>query len=223
MTPAPTGLAGSAPERVADLLARFSDAAPPIGSAGAAVTILLRDGESEVETLLIERTERPTDPASGQVAFPGGRAEESDSSLRATALRELSEEVGLTSADLRGVPRYVSTEHALRFRIKVAVFAAELAPDGNRPTALSAEEVAHVFWIPRSALATTRRVHRETGLGLVEVPATVFEGHILWGFTRRVLRDFFGFAAEDDLGGPVFAPDPGRERGSDADASRRQG
>ena len=223
MPPADRALAGSAPEKIAELLARFPDDAPPIGTAGAAVTILLRDGATEVETLLIERTERPTDPASGHVAFPGGRTEESDGSLRVTALRELQEEVGLTPEDLVGVPRYVGTEHALRFRIRVAAFAAQLAPDGHLPTALSADEVAHVFWLPRSALDSTRRVHRETGLGLLAVPATVFEGHILWGFTRRVLRQFFGLPTEDELGGPVFAPDPARERGADADASRRQG
>jgi 8-oxo-dGTP pyrophosphatase MutT (NUDIX family) len=223
VTPPAPARPGSAPERIGDLLGRFPDTTPPIGNAGAAVTILLRDGDSEVETLLIERTERPTDPASGHVAFPGGRVEESDGTLRATALRELQEEVGLTPADLAGPPRYVGTTHAVRFRVKVAIFAAELAPGGSPPSALSAEEVAHVFWLPRSALATTQRVHRETGLGLLEVPATVFGGHILWGFTRRVLRDFFGLPTEDELGGPAFAPDPVRGRGADADASRRQG
>ncbi len=223
MAPAARPVAGTAPDRISDLLARFGDGAPPLGSAGAAVTIVLRDGESDIETLLIERTERPTDLASGQVAFPGGRSEDSDGSLRRTALRELQEEVGLAPSDLAGVPRFVAREPAVRFHVDVAVFAAELAPGAHPPTALSADEVAHVFWLPRSELAATRRVHRETGRGLVEVPATVFEGHILWGFTRRVLRSFFGLPTEDDGGGPVFAPDPARQRGPDADASVRQG
>ena len=223
MASGPVAPVGAAPTTLAELLGRFPEDAPPVGTAGAAVTIVLRDGESEVETLLIERTERPTDPASGQVAFPGGRVEESDSSLRVTALRELEEEVGVTPTDLQGPPKYVSTEHAVRFGIRVAVFAARLGEGKNPPTVLSADEVAHVFWLPRSALGTTRRVHRETGLGLMEVPATVYDGHILWGFTRRVIREFFGLPAEDERFGPAFAPDPSRGRGSDADASRRQG
>ena len=194
-----------------------------MGTAGAAVTILLRDGLSEVETLLIERTERPTDPASGQVAFPGGRVEDSDGSLLVTALRELQEEVGLTREDLAGPPRFVGTEHAARFGLRVAVFAAALGPDGRPPSVLSAEEVAHVFWLPRSALLETRRVHRETSRGLVEVPATLFEGHVLWGFTRRVVRKFFDLPTEDEWGGPAFAPDPSRSRTGDADASVRMG
>ncbi len=214
---------GSAPDALTDLLGRFPTDSPPTGTAGAAVTILLRDGLSEVEILLIERTERPTDPASGQVAFPGGRVEDSDGSLVVTALRELQEEVGLTESDLAGPPHYVTTENAIRFGIRVAIFAAALGPGGHRPTVLSVEEVAHVFWLPRSALGLTRPVHRETGWGLVKVPATVYEGHILWGFTRRVVREFFGLSTEDEWGGPAFAPDPARSRTGDADASRRMG
>jgi 8-oxo-dGTP pyrophosphatase MutT (NUDIX family) len=223
VAPGPAAVVGTAPATISELLARYPELSPPTGTAGAAVTIVLRNGASEVETLLIERTERPTDPASGQVAFPGGRVEESDGSMRVTALRELQEEVGLTEADLDGTPRYVSTEHARRFGVKVAVFAGALGRDRNPPTILSADEVAHVFWLPRSALGATRPVHQETGLGLVAVPATVYEGHVLWGFTRRVLRGFFGLPTEDELGGPAFAPDPSRGRAGDADASRRQG
>lgn len=223
MPPGPGPLVGSAPASVAELLGRFADETPPVGTAGAAVTILLRDGEREVETLLIERTERPTDLASGQVAFPGGRVEESDGTLRKAALRELEEEVGLSESDLAGPLRYVGTEHAARFRVRVAIFAGALDPRGGSPTARSADEVAHVFWLPRSELGRTQTVHRETGLGLRPVPATVYQGHILWGFTRRVIREFYGLPTEDPLGGPAFAPDPARHRGADADASRREG
>jgi 8-oxo-dGTP pyrophosphatase MutT (NUDIX family) len=180
--------------------------APPLGSAGAAVTIVLRDGRSEVETLLIERAENPQDPASGQVGLPGGHVDEGDGNLARTALRELEEEVGIAESDLRGPLRFVSLEEARRFGLKVAVFTAILGPDGNLPTPRSADEVAHVFWMPRSALAETRRVHRDSGMGDIEVPATVLDGHVLWGFTRRVLREFFELPTEDRSGGPAFAP-----------------
>ncbi len=159
-----------------------------------------------MEILLIERAERDSDPASGQVALPGGHVAEEDRNLAQTALRELAEEVGLDSSDLAGDLRFVNTEHARRFGLNIAVFAGALGPTPRAAYARSTEEVAHVFWLPRSALDRTQRVHRETGRGLIEVPASVHEGHVLWGFTRRVLRQFFQLPSEDDLVGPVFAP-----------------
>lgn len=197
--------AGAAPASVRELIDRFPDDAPPVSIAGASVMIVLREGRKEVETLLIERTESPTDPASGQVAFPGGRVDVADGSLRETALRELEEEVGLTEADLDGMARFVGTAPASRFRLTVGVFAARLGETAHPPTARSSAEVAHVFWLPRSVLTRTDRVHRETPGGLVPVNATVYERHVLWGFTRRVLRDFFGLPVEDVLAGPLFS------------------
>ena len=199
---------GTAPRTVEALLSRLPEIAPPVSTAGAAVVIVLREGSADVETLLIERSERAEDPASGQVAFPGGHVADGDGSLADTALRELEEEVGLTRADLAGGLRYVGTELAVHFGLKVGIFAGALAPDAKPPTARSQEEVAHVFWLPRTALASSAPVVRETSRGFAEVRATVFEQHILWGFTRRVICQFFGIRSQDEPIGPVFAPRP---------------
>ncbi len=198
------GRVGDAPEALAALLERYPVLAPPTPTAGAAVTIVLRNGLREVEALLIVRATNPDDPASGQIGLPGGRVAESDDSLLGTALRELEEEVGLTRSDLARDPRFVGTRPARAFNLHVGVFAAELGPHARAPATEDTKEVAHVFWLPRSALAGSRRVPRETVRGTVEVNATLVEGQVLWGFTRRVLRDFFGLPTEDDLGGPAL-------------------
>ncbi len=200
---------GAAPLPLDALLGRFEVLAPPTSTAGAAVTLVLRQGAREVETLLIVRAENPDDPAAGDVAFPGGHVAEEDGSLIATALRELDEEVGLTAADLAGPPRFVGTELAPRFGLTVGIFAAEMAPVARAPSPRSPEEVAHVFWLPRSALGTSRRVVRQTSRGAIEVNATIEGGHVLWGFTRRILRQFYGLPAEDERYGPAFAEPPG--------------
>ncbi len=196
------GSSSSAP--AAELLGRFTSERPPTNSAGAAVTIVLREGTSDVEVLLIERAEDPNDPASGQVALPGGHVSETDGNLQRTALRELEEEVGLVRGDLDGEPRFVTIVHAQRFRLDVGIFAAALGPEAQRPSVRSPAEVAHVFWMPRHALDVTRSVERATYVGARTVPATVHEGHVLWGFTRRVLRDFFGYPVEEEAGPPVY-------------------
>jgi 8-oxo-dGTP pyrophosphatase MutT (NUDIX family) len=207
----PTPRVGEAPESLDVLLGRYPSLTPPVTTAGAAVTIVLRNGLNEVETLLIVRATNSDDPASGQVAFPGGRVGEEDTSLLATALRELDEEVGLSLADLDGPPRYVGTMFTRRFGLHVGVFAARLGPVARHPVAQNVREVAHVFWLPRSALGVTRSVTRETPIGPVVVNATIIDGQVLWGFTRRVLREFFGLPTEDELAGPAFAHADDRE------------
>jgi 8-oxo-dGTP pyrophosphatase MutT (NUDIX family) len=156
------------------------------------VLLLLREAEADVEVLLIERTERLDDPATGQVALPGGRVDPIDKTLRSTALREFQEEVGLTESDLGGPFPFISIQVASVFSLRVAVFAAALRANGRVPSIASPEEVAAIFWLPRSALYNAQRVARDTHLGTREVPATIYQGHVLWGFTRRVLCEFFG-------------------------------
>ncbi len=176
---------------VSSLLERFPPTSPPASAAGAAVLIVLRAHAGEVETLLIERAVRPDDPASGQVGLPGGHVDPADRTLRDTAVRELEEEVGLSATDLSATPRYVSIEDAPRFRLKVGVFASSLAGPLGRPMVPRPEEVAHFFWLPRSRLEAASRVLRDTHQGPREVDAVVYQGRVLWGFTLRVLQQFF--------------------------------
>jgi 8-oxo-dGTP pyrophosphatase MutT (NUDIX family) len=69
----------------------------------------------ELEVILTERAASLRQHA-GEVCFPGGRPEESDESLEATALREAEEEIGLRGADVLGrlssIPVYTS-DHRL--------------------------------------------------------------------------------------------------------------
>ena len=72
--------------------ARRQDARPRY--AAVLVPIVLVEGE--LSLLLTRRTERLS-THKGHVAFPGGRADETDQDAEATALREAQEEVGLPS------------------------------------------------------------------------------------------------------------------------------
>lgn len=159
--------------------------------ARAAALAVLRERADDVEVLLIQRTERSNDPASGHVALPGGRVEPADEGLERTALRECEEEVGIGASDLAEPVRFVGVGRAFQSQLPVGVFAAPMAARARPPRPASRAEVAEVFWLPRSTLLPARAVERSTQVGTRTVEATVFEGHVLWGFTRRVLLDLF--------------------------------
>ncbi|MHB1434759.1 MAG: NUDIX hydrolase [Thermoplasmata archaeon] len=196
-------------------LAPWSLLTPPRDRAGAAVLIILREGPDGPQVLLIERAMRPGRSGSGQVGFPGGHVEPGDDTLRTTALRECEEEVGLSAAHFQELPRYVGTRYASAFGLQVAIFVAPLAPYAPAPTARDPREVAATFWLPRLALEVTRMEPRETLFGPYPMPSAVHEGHVVWGFTRRVLREFFGLPRE-----PLYDPRQPPEHGIDTERHR---
>ncbi len=64
------------------------------------VLILLFPDQSKISTVLIKRAEYPG-VHSGQISFPGGKCEKTDSSIISTALREANEEIGITVSDIK--------------------------------------------------------------------------------------------------------------------------
>jgi 8-oxo-dGTP pyrophosphatase MutT (NUDIX family) len=173
-------------------LDRFSADSPASDAAGAAVIAVLRAGRAGEEVLLMERAVRFEDPASGQVSLPGGHVEAVDQTLRDTALRELAEEIGLGRNDLTAPPRFLAIEAAPRFSLHVGVFAGRLGPHAEGALSPSPHEVADVFWLPLRSLSDLTTVTRETRQGLGPVDAVVRDSHVVWGFTLRILRKYFG-------------------------------
>lgn len=153
--------------------------------------MVLRVRHGGLETLLIQRTERPGDPSSGQVSLPGGRFDPADPDLGHTALRELGEEVGLGANDLVVPPRFVGLFPAPTLGLDVAAFASLLRDDAAAAWARDTEEVAGVLWLPETELERTHRIRRSTARGPAEVEAALFGDHVIWGFTRSLLRTTF--------------------------------
>jgi len=157
----------------------------------AAVALIFRLGENDVlELLFIKRAEYEGDPWSGQIAFPGGRAEARDASLEETAIRETREETGI---DLSREGMMVGRLDDLRPRtvrlpaIMVRPFVALL--DRSEPLVLS-PEVALSFWLPFTELARADSWQQgAVRAGGVQINARVFrhQEHVIWGMTERIL------------------------------------
>jgi 8-oxo-dGTP pyrophosphatase MutT (NUDIX family) len=170
--------------------AKFLDRAP----AHAAVLIPL----VKRERLTVLLTLRPThmNSHSGQIAFPGGKADPEDSDAVATALREAQEEVGLE-------PRFVNVLGNLPIYTTGSAFIVTpvvALVDPGFHLQPNADEVADVFEVPLDFLMdpANHRHHLVNWAGEQRrwLSMPYMEGdteRFIWGATAGMLRNFYRF------------------------------
>jgi 8-oxo-dGTP pyrophosphatase MutT (NUDIX family) len=136
---------------------------------------------------------RDDDPWSGQIALPGGRHDPDDESLEATAVRETFEEV---SIDLRRDGAVIGALDEVRPRIPQlppVIVRPYVTTVGAHVDVTPSEEVAEMFWAPLD-LILARESQRETEIVVRDVSvrrsAIHYRGHIIWGMTEAILRQF---------------------------------
>ena len=186
-----TALAARAPAQVAD---------PP--SSRAAVALILRDGPQGIEVLFIRRAEHPKDPWSGQMAFPGGRAEPGDADLRATAIRETREEIGVdlgaAAEPLGGLDEVRAMARLRPMNLTITPFVFRLR-EPFEP--VLSDEVRSVHWLSLGELLGTARrstmdyAHQGESM---QFPCLRIDEVVIWGLTYRMFMSFqerFGMSA----------------------------
>jgi 8-oxo-dGTP pyrophosphatase MutT (NUDIX family) len=151
----------------------------------AAVLVPIISHSSGLTVLLTQRTAH-LKAHSGQVAFPGGRAEPGDASVEETALRESEEEIGLARGRVEVLARLPEYFTRTGFRVTPVVGLVqpplELKPDPN--------EVEAVFEVPLAFLLDVRNHKRQTReyqgrtVGFYEMP---YEDRYIWGATAGMI------------------------------------
>ena len=164
----------------------------------ASVAIVLAGDCDTPSVCFVERAHRAGDHWSGDVAFPGGWASRRDESLRATAMRETHEEVGLALDDAHHVGD-VAPMPISRFDSDWGIIGASVFYLGGPCPALRPDEseIARAFWIPTAHLyhPDNRTVVHWSRSGPPRPrPAVVFEGRVIWGLTYRMLVRFSDLA-----------------------------
>ncbi|HVJ11774.1 MAG TPA: CoA pyrophosphatase [Burkholderiales bacterium] len=139
----------------------------------------------ELTVLFTQRTAQLKNH-SGQVSFPGGRAEPGDASAEFTALRETEEEIGLAMQRVEVLARLPDYRTRTGFRVTPVIGLVapplELAPDPR--------EVAEVFEVPLAFLMDERNRQRRTReFQGQQVGYYVFEygARVIWGATAGIL------------------------------------
>jgi 8-oxo-dGTP pyrophosphatase MutT (NUDIX family) len=181
-------------DRVRRALASYEPATLPVEEVRhAAVAIVLVEGESGAEVLLIERARHEGDPWSGHMAFPGGRVDPCDADGRAAAERETLEEVGLSLADARLIGRLDDKRGNPRTHPELVISAYVYhAPDPGE--LVTNHEVEEAFWFPLGGLLDPARHVHYTGRGELEYPGILVgapDRHVVWGLTYSFLETFF--------------------------------
>jgi 8-oxo-dGTP pyrophosphatase MutT (NUDIX family) len=178
----------------------------------AAVAILLAEHGGDTSALLIQRAERPDDPWSGHMAFPGGRRAPGEDDLYATAARETFEEVGV-DIGRHGSPLgrlddiRAQSDRPLDMLIRPYV----CGVTSNVVVRPNASEVQATVWVPLSALVSpdSATVHRvSAGSAEIPFPAFRYRGFTIWGLTYRMLRTLLEALPDTPRGRPLPPPAP---------------
>ena len=162
----------------------------------ASVAMIFAGPSDQLHLSFILRAERAGDRWSGQMAFPGGRAEAFDETAEQAAARETLEEVGLSLDDAEVIGRlsdiplhgHGGSDGGV-LSIVVYYFGEELGAFAPDP-----REVARAYWIPVDKIygiehATTFewQLDEETRMSF---PGIAHDGQVIWGLTFRVLAEF---------------------------------
>jgi 8-oxo-dGTP pyrophosphatase MutT (NUDIX family) len=171
----------------------------PDAVAASVLVLLYPDHEGIARVVLTERVSRDGHH-SGEVSFPGGRAEDVDADEAATALREAYEEVGLdaAAAGVRVVGRLESFWIPVsNFRVTPVLAVAERRPVMEASPA----EVARILEPPLSAFlpdAPVEFMERTFRGWRIRFGAYPIEGLQVWGATARVLSQLGALLAASD-------------------------
>ena len=157
-------------------------------NANAAVAILFRKVDGELELLLVKRAEVLGDPWSGDIAFPGGKRAPQDRDIMHTVVREVREEtnVDLEANTFLGKMDIVFSTVRPEYSILPLVFLQNMEPDMKIN-----EELTSFLWTPFNKLVRSRG---RTRIKNFEVSVFHVNEEVVWGLTYRIIENLVELA-----------------------------
>jgi len=157
----------------------------------AAVLMPFTDETNPDLILTVRSSSMPTH--AGEVAFPGGKRDDTDNDLLTTALRETREEVGLAerSVEVLGQLSPMPSLHGM----KVTPFVGMVNP--NAVLRADEREIADIFKVPLTYFLDTKpELSAEVEMygRRYYMPSYFYNGNRIWGLTAFMLLDFLNHA-----------------------------
>lgn len=156
------------------------------------VALILTTIDEEVHCILMKRSVHPGNPHSGQISFPGGKKEDYDIDLEATARRETTEEIGiqLNNDDLLGklTPIFIPVS---KFSVQPFVYfingPLEFVPDPLEVDKVFTFEVKELL---KTDIIKQKEIRLSQGFTQKGVPYFDLNGETVWGATAMILAEF---------------------------------
>jgi 8-oxo-dGTP pyrophosphatase MutT (NUDIX family) len=136
---------------------------------------------------IVVMTEKPKHMKfhAGEVSFPGGKLDVDDSDLLQTALRETSEEIGLTITREQVIGQ-LEPVVTLNSGFLILPFISII---DNIPTLAANSEVEKIFHIPLEPFLKTMANDPDPSHNLIQAMYTFeYQNQIVWGASARILK-----------------------------------
>lgn len=126
----------------------------------------------------------------GEISFPGGRRDEGDANLEATALRESQEEIGLDPAVVE-IGEALPPTGTFVTGYRIHPFVGRIPHPAELSLVPNPDEVETVLTFSLDVLRESYAIRRLVRRGVaIHTPTYEVEGHLIWGATARILGDF---------------------------------
>ena len=166
----------------------MSDGDGDAGQTDAAVLLPLYGWPDEPGLIFTERRADLRRHA-GEISFPGGRRDDGDADLAATALREAQEEIGLDPAAVE-IGEALPPTGDLRHRLPHPPLRRPHPPPRRARPEPNPAEVETVLTFSLDVLREGYEMRRLVRRGVpIHTPTYEVEGQLIWGATARILGD----------------------------------
>ena len=152
----------------------------------AAVTVLVYAKNESLFVLFNKRTDK-VEHHKGEISFPGGVKDPDDEDLKATALRETYEEMGISPSAILILGQLDDVITSTNFIIKPFIGTIDYPYTFN----VNVAEVAEVIEIPLEELLNPDNIREEIllkpGRQSVKSYAYAYNGHLVYGATAAIV------------------------------------
>jgi 8-oxo-dGTP pyrophosphatase MutT (NUDIX family) len=132
----------------------------------------------------------------GEISFPGGRRDDADADLAATALREAHEEIGLDPSVVE-LGEELPTAGTFVTGYRIHPFVGRIPHPRDLDLRPNPAEVETLLTFSLDILREGYEMRRLIRRGVpIHTPTYEVEGHLIWGATARILGDFLKSGSE---------------------------